>query len=1199
MAGIFLAVFFCVSNVTTLKAQPMGFPGVDPDAVLLDDFENGSFSGWATRPGTRGEIMSFELMDAERGDKVRFGRYALKVNIDFTNAQHNQTLVAQVTPTTGLLLPNHPAGSQNKRIGMWLYASPGVYGLWMRLSTRPAGQTAGVTNTDFRSVTGNQNINWTGWRYIEADWPNGHEFHPDAIRFVVLNGFPNYFANGYVIIDNIRITDRGFAEDRTPPVITSLTGNGVNLTGTFTTSTINLVAVFDDPGSPSSGINYDAIRILVNGQPFGPGDDGFAVNQINNTVALSGVTLPNGTHNVVVHVEDNFGHITTRTAQFIVDAEDGIGTATLEVDAEAHVGNVFEMRIKTDDSKEIRGLNVVLHINDFGSVAPTGGVVFAPSAQGSTYSFNAQNGQLTINLVNDITADAVETLATINVDVVRNSNPTDVLRISPVTSNITFADNTSMSFSLFNAFARNVRATYDFTVSRRIVGVPGEVLVTDLSGNPQSGATVRVLNQNMTSTIESVVTNADGIASGMIFTNIVQGVNIYVEKDEKFSYTTFLRTLNPLLTSSPTNIMSGTNIDPTTMKTITWQSSVVGHSGNAFMRLAKKADGESNFQEITGRTQILEYTSPVSSGAAMGSMIRLEGLEPGTTYIYQVGDGVNWSPTREFTTTASINRFSFAAFGDLQATTLSHMDRWLAAAATIEERIAETGIKPFFQLNVGDIVDTDDRWNYFEVYGHLYNQRPVFANIDRIFAFGNHEYMGTPDADNIKFMSGIPGVLPAPSPYFNYRQVGTGSYASIYGNMVVVALDWESRYPAANTRQHMQAKADWMDYIFTKYAHKTWRIVTLHYPIFPAASTAGSQEIYGPVFDRHNVNIVFCGHGHRHRRVQVRDGVVTSPPGNMTTFQPTIDGGTLHFEIGDIRRDALHINNSWVFAEVDGARMTVTVRDANNNISPAHGFVMYAGENHKVEFSVVNEAYGTLTAIEGAVEIFTGQQILAEREIVFRAVPNSGYRVKAWTLDGVVVDGETGNTFTLASLEDDVVVTVEFEYDPRPRHTVTFSVVNNVGGTLTAVVDGEAITSGDNVLAGSNVVFTATPHSSYVVKAWTLNGTAVADNTEYTYTLTNLQANATVTVEFEQSVGVCNPLFANLQMFPNPFTNVIQIAGAENSFLQVMNVLGAVVYTQQITEANQSIHLGALSSGIYFFRLERDGQVKTMKVVKQ
>jgi len=51
--------------------------------------------------------------------------------------------------------------------------------------------------------------------------------------------------------------------------------------------------------------------------------------------------------------------------------------------------------------------------------------------------------------------------------------------------------------------------------------------------------------------------------------------------------------------------------------------------------------------------------------------------------------------------------------------------------------------------------------------------------------------------------------------------------------------------------------------------------------------------------------------------------------------------------------------------------------------------------------------------------------------------------------------------------------------------------------------------------------------------------------------------------------------------------------------LQVTNVLGAVVHTQQMTTANESILLRDLPAGIYFFRVEKDGQTKTMKVVKQ
>ena len=47
---------------------------------------------------------------------------------------------------------------------------------------------------------------------------------------------------------------------------------------------------------------------------------------------------------------------------------------------------------------------------------------------------------------------------------------------------------------------------------------------------------------------------------------------------------------------------------------------------------------------------------------------------------------------------------------------------------------------------------------------------------------------------------------------------------------------------------------------------------------------------------------------------------------------------------------------------------------------------------------------------------------------------------------------------------------------------VTFSAGSN--GSLKATVDGVAITSGDNVVAGKVIEFTATPSSGYVVDNW-------------------------------------------------------------------------------------------------------------------
>ena len=80
---------------------------------------------------------------------------------------------------------------------------------------------------------------------------------------------------------------------------------------------------------------------------------------------------------------------------------------------------------------------------------------------------------------------------------------------------------------------------------------------------------------------------------------------------------------------------------------------------------------------------------------------------------------------------------------------------------------------------------------------------------------------------------------------------------------------------------------------------------------------------------------------------------------------------------------------------------------------------------------------------------------------------------------------------------------------------VTFSVVNPIGGTLTAKAVETVITSGDEVERGKNIIFTATPSDGYRVKEWKLNSVIVSNIITPTYTHEDLKEAITVTVEFE------------------------------------------------------------------------------------
>jgi hypothetical protein len=63
-------------------------------------------------------------------------------------------------------------------------------------------------------------------------------------------------------------------------------------------------------------------------------------------------------------------------------------------------------------------------------------------------------------------------------------------------------------------------------------------------------------------------------------------------------------------------------------------------------------------------------------------------------------------------------------------------------------------------------------------------------------------------------------------------------------------------------------------------------------------------------------------------------------------------------------------------------------------------------------------------------------------------------------------------------------------------------------------------------------------------------------------------------------------------LHPNPFTGSVHLTGAAGSLLTVFNATGTTVHTQKISSEDESIHLEKLPAGLYFFRLEKDGEVK-------
>jgi ribosome-associated toxin RatA of RatAB toxin-antitoxin module len=154
----------------------------------------------------------------------------------------------------------------------------------------------------------------------------------------------------------------------------------------------------------------------------------------------------------------------------------------------------------------------------------------------------------------------------------------------------------------------------------------------------------------------------------------------------------------------------------------------------------------------------------------------------------------------------------------------------------------------------------------------------------------------------------------------------------------------------------------------------------------------------------------------------------------------------------------------------------------------------YTINEYAVTFSA--GANGSLTAEVGEESITSGANVEHFKKVIFTATPSTGYQVKEWKVDGSAIE-ETGLTYTIASLEDAVEVTVEFE---KISYTLTYTAGEN--GSITGDSP-QSVKYGEN---GSEV--TAVPNDGYHFVKWS-DDVETAERTD-----TNVTADITVTAEF-------------------------------------------------------------------------------------
>lgn len=238
---------------------------------------------------------------------------------------------------------------------------------------------------------------------------------------------------------------------------------------------------------------------------------------------------------------------------------------------------------------------------------------------------------------------------------------------------------------------------------------------------------------------------------------------------------------------------------------------------------------------------------------------KLRGLDPGSAYGYRVGSTSGaWSEVQSFSTAASqAVPFSFIWFGDVHNSAV-----WGKLIQKSERQHPATE----FYFIAGDLVDTGlyrDDWDKLFTYaGETISRKPLLA------VPGNHDSQDGLGAWMYEKMLS----LPADSPVGMEGR----SYAFTYQNTLFLMMD---------VTLPLSEQTAWLEKKLSE-SEATWKIAVFHFPPYNGVEPyTDIQDLWGPIFDRYQVDLVLGGHFHYYMRSEpIRNGQVQADPKDGTIY---------------------------------------------------------------------------------------------------------------------------------------------------------------------------------------------------------------------------------------------------------------------------------------------------------------------------
>lgn len=855
--------------------------------IILEDFENG-IDHWTTS-GAR--YNSVSIRQTTYPEPVRFDNHALQLDYDFIGTIG--TSGAYAYPKENITIDGYP-----DTIGMWVYGDRS--GHWLRAQLRDGKNNA--FPIDFT-----HQIDWEGWKYVEAPVPKGKETPLQLDLPIRLMETDNDNKNaGTIYVDQIRAVYGETDDDLINPEITQEIPADNEVVGT---NKVKISAIAKD-NEGGSGIHPERILMYVDGKEVQA-----TFNEKTGEISyIAEEALLDGYHRVKVIVQDRFGNQTEKTWQFEVNSGN-VGIKPVYSES-AYVGNNYSVKLAGKTLEKVQSLKLHFKYDPKKLTKNQNSVQLHEAITDHHIVKNEMDdsGNIYLELkdlqtIKDI--EKINEMGRIPFSVPLSAK--NDFSIEFISGELTLIEKENPINLYMPTIHAQVNAHLSLEINRASVGFPAKLRLRDEKGKAVKDAEVKVNSPENELAIVRTKTakvfeqpDASGEviakltkhdhaviiakkqdwlhiqwgdlegwlktkevdqqpwvlgktdAQGELKTNklsLIPGeINIQANKKEKYSYELKINVLHHLGTNKPKHNNITFNKNDKALN-ITWTTSP--KITESIVEVVPTADfKKEGFRGKTvRRMKGKSEPHPFDEGELQMHYATIDNLTENKMYTYRVGDGNSdsWSKPATFKAKTGKNEpFNFILMGDTQAPP-NQSENGFGIFTELFKKAKKQYPDAAFMIHVGDMVDDGNMYSHWNAFLQSMKDQELAPSTPIVPTVGNHENIGN-GLETFKQIFRIP--LNGPK---DFR--GT-VYSFDYGNAHFAILNTET------SKEGLIEQGKWLKQDMAK-SKKKWKIAVFHRPPYYSNPPGGSDtvlEVFPKFFDDANIDLAISGHDHAYVR---------------------------------------------------------------------------------------------------------------------------------------------------------------------------------------------------------------------------------------------------------------------------------------------------------------------------------------------